>query len=508
MKKLLALLLAVVLVFGLAACSTDNKKENSTDGTISETQTDTTPSTENTETTEPSTEVTTPSDETTEGTEETTPPTEGSTNTESKPTEETSKKEDNKKEDTKTETTTSPTERPVVKDEDLNSSSQKKDDTMFNSYESFVQNSVTSESFSLSSAPSNLTALKPVCDCNIKFSGNLKNGSVEVTINGVGHGHSWGTAELHSVGKTTTNKNVASAGVSVSSPNGQMLVACGQCGFVKGENFIFVKIPGKSHGHGWSWPMEKVENKTCHCLDFLTGDFENGSYSPKVYGVISGSAPYICGHGWSTSKSVSTGVSAGATAGASASASVGTGIVGNVAAVGSSVSESVSKPHGLTGVPPCQHCGFRKYENIYGSKIITFKCLENGGSHTIDFTTFHKIGEKVNCPCGLTTSGNKANGSFSFSSKYSNHGHGWATSVSVGSPNTHSSSGEGWSTGASHSVGGTIQGVTNSESWSNSTSHSTGSSIVSRCSCEQEDVENGFIVKCPATNKYHVINYS
>ena len=191
MKKLLALLLAVVLVFGLVACSTDNKKENSTDGTISETQTDTTPSTENTETTEPSTEVTTPSDETTEGTEETTPPTEGSTNTESKPTEETSKKEDDTKEDTKTETTTP---------------SQKKDDTMFNSYESFVQNSVTSESFSLSSAPSNLTALKPVCNCNIKFSGNLKSGSVEVVINGVGHGHAWGTAELHSTGKTTTNK--------------------------------------------------------------------------------------------------------------------------------------------------------------------------------------------------------------------------------------------------------------------------------------------------------------
>jgi hypothetical protein len=423
---------------------------------------------------------------------------------------------------------------------------------MFNSYESFVQNSVTSESFSLSSAPSNLTALKPVCDCNIKFSGNLQNGSVEVTINGVGHGHSWGTAELHSVGKTTTNKNVASAGVSVSSPNGQMLVACGQCGFVKGENFIYIKLPGKSHGHGWSWPEEKNENKSCNCLDFLTGDFKNGSYSPEVYGIISGGAPYICGHGWSTSVSTSTGVTNTITESvgtAIGGASVSAGVAGSIGAgsiTGSSASHSSQE---LTGVPPCPTCGFRKYENIYGSKIITFRCLENGGSHTIDFTTFHKIGEKVNCPCGLTTSGNKANGSFGFAQKYSSHGHGWSTSVSVGTSATHSSSTEGWSTstgssqtvgsshsttvseswstGTSHSIG-TSQGVspsngqstsasqtvgvsqsgTVSGSWSTGTSSSIGSSYSSSCSCEHEEVENGFIVKCPATNKYHVINYS
>lgn len=508
MKKLLAFLLAVVLVFGLVACSTDNKKENSTDGTISETQTDTTPSTENTETTEPSEE----------NTEETTTPTEGSDNTENKPSEETTNKNDK-------ETSTPSENRPVVKDEDSNTSSQKKDDTMFNSYESFVQNSVTSESFSLSNAPSNLTELKPVCNCNIKFNGNLKSGSVEVVINGVGHGHSWGTAEMHSTASSSKSTSTASAGVSAFAPNGQMLIACGQCGFVKGENFIFVKIPGKSHGHGWSWPKEKVEDKTCHCLEFLTGDFENGSYSPEIYGIISGGAPYVCGHGWSTSKSVSTGISSDVSVGVSPS--VGTGIVGNAVSAGGSVSESVSKPQNLTGVPPCPNCGFRKYENIYGSKIITFRCLENGGSHTIDFTTFHKIGEKVNCPCGLTTSGDKANGSFGFALKYSGHGHGWSTSVSVGSPNTQSSStggynagasqtvgsshsntvSESWSAGTSHSVG-TTQGVTNSESWSTGTSHSTGSSIVSSCSCEYEEVENGFIVKCPATNKYHVINYS
>ena len=350
MKKLLALLLAVVLVFGLVACSTDNKKENSTDGAISETQTDTTPSTENTETTEPSEENTEGTGSTTDATEETTTPTEGSDNTENKPSEETINKNDK-------ETSTPSENRPVVKDEDSNTSSQKKDDTMFNSYESFVQNSVTSESFSLSNAPSNLTELKPVCNCNIKFSGNLKSGSVEVVINGVGHGHAWGTAEMHSTASSSKSTSTASAGVSVSAPNGQMLIACGECGFVKGENFIFVKIPGKSHGHGWSWPKEKVEDKSCHCLDFLTGDFKNGSYSPEIYGIISGGAPYVCGHSWSTSKSVSTGISSGITSGISSS--VGTGIVG------SSVSVSVSKPQNLTGVPPCQNCGFRKYENIY-----------------------------------------------------------------------------------------------------------------------------------------------
>ena len=491
MKKLLALLLAVVLVFGLVACSTDNKKENSTDGTISETQTDTTPSTENTETTEPSTEVTTPSEETPDGTEETTPPTEGSTNTESKPTEETLKKEDNKKEDTKTETTTSPTERPVVKDEDLDTSSQTKDDTMFNSYESFIQKTVSSESHSLNSAPSNLSSLKPICDCNIKFTGNLKSGTVEVVINGVGHGHGWAVAEYNaSTGTSTGVSGIASAGVTVSSPNGQMLVACGECGFVKGENFIYVKIPGKNHGHGWSWPTDEVKPvEKCNCLSNLTGDFNNGSYSVGNHS-----------HSWATTVSHSVGSSvANGTGSTTISKSEGW-------SESHSTSVGVSTPSAMTGVPPCHECGFRKYENVYGDKIITFKCTKTGESHTVNFTTTHKIGEKVNCICGLTTSGNASNGSFSFSSKYSDHGHAWASS-SNSWPSTSSST---ISSGVSQGIGSSQSAShSSSEGWSTTTGGSSIGSVSNyRCSCEREEVNNGFIVKCPATNKYHVIKYS
>lgn len=148
----------------------------------------------------------------------------------------------------------------------------------------------------------------------------------------------------------------------------------------------------------------------------------------------------------------------------------------------------------MVGVPPCSTCGFRRYDNIYGDKIITFRCQANKNDwHTINFTTFNKMGETVNCECGMYATGNEKNGSFSFAKGVDTHAHGWATSINYSNSSSGTSSNsvsQGW--GEVHSSSSSIGGV----------------SKIYKCDeCKWKDVDNGFIIKCPLTGKYHVFNY-
>ena len=411
----------------------------------------------------------------------------------------------------------------------------KKDNTIFESYESFLQDSVISETFSLQEEPENLSKLNSICDCNIKFSGDLKNGSLSLTINNEVHGHGWSTSESIASSKSSgvgiiaskTEGNSDSATASVSSSTTQALITCEECGFVKGNNFIYVKIPGKSHGHGWSWPTENKNQikvsisepefsdiDNCKRSYLFSGNYDSGEFVIKLNGSLHS-------HCWSTSysSSISNSIteqsnSTSRTEGTSASVGTTSQSWSEGVTSSSGVSESYGTSiSGMTGVPPCSECGFRKYDNNYGDKIITFRCNETGECHTINFTTFHKIGEKVNCECGLTTYGNRKSGGYSFSSKYSSVGHGWATSVSHSIQSKVESAIDELNKiqqGLSESINSSTSSNTESQSFGESYSESKSNSISAantECICRQESVMNGFIVKCPATNRYHVINY-
>lgn len=522
MKKLLALLLVIVLAVSFTACSVDNDKNTVTDGTVSETQTETTGKTDDTENigNAETTETPKPDGDTTDKN--------NKDETEGEVSNETTTPSNDKTPETDNNKNTASTERPIVKDETTT-----KDDTIFNSYESFLTQSVNAQDFSFGSEPKNLSALQSSsCDCKIKFSGDLKNGNISVTINGKTHGHGWSTSTSYSSSQSNTSSSSLSNGLtyagstgvshSVGTSQSQMLTPCDECGFVMGKNFIYIKLPDKSHGHGWSWPTN--EKTKCNCLDYIVGDYDNGSFSIIVNNTVPAPTSPNHFHSWSSqvptfkshsiSNSVSSSWSEGSSS-ASVSASIGTS---STHTQNWSVSETYTSSS-MSGNPPCNDCGFRRYENKYGNKVITFKCLEGNGTHTIDYTTFNKIGEKVNCSCGLKTYGDKANGSYSFGGAYSEHGCGWSTatcSESVShSWSTSISTTTGTSVGSSvsYGVGSSDSTASGGISWGESVGSSEGISFgtsvpYTPCACESEKVDNGFIVKCPTTNKYHVIKYS
>ena len=469
-KKLLTILLSIILIFSLVACS--NNDNMSTDSDISITEQNSTNTEENKETTDES--------ETTENTTVTNP-------SASSDVTETNSEKDNVSSDANND---DKTERPIVKEETVS-----KDDTAFDTYETFLTNVVNSQSFSLTEEPSNLSALNSSCDCNIKFSGDLENGSVTVRIGKENHSHSWGTSSStsQSQSKKQTQSSGVSIGNSISSSQGQIIKVCEECGFIKGTNFIFVKLPNKSHGHGWSWPNKTPENdkkpsqekepdneivKKCKCNYTFKGNYDEGNLTV----IISGQKH---SHNWKTTTSKTTTTtpskkpldnSLSEGIGQTPELNGSSNTANNKKADGISSSVSV----GMVGVPPCSTCGFRRYDNIYGDKIITFRCQANKNDwHTINFTTFNKMGETVNCECGMYATGNEKNGSFSFAKGVDTHSGTSSNSVSQGWGEVH---------GSSSSIGGV--------------------SKIYKCDeCKWKDVDNGFIIKCPLTGKYHVFNY-
>lgn len=504
-KKVLVILFSFILIFSLVACSNleDNIYSSNFDssGTVTENKNETILNNNGKED-----EITTNN---------------GENSVENIPTSSENNKDDNKENDIKNETT-----RPTIKDE----TPQNRDDTMFNSYETFLKETVETETFSLKEVPSNLSSLNSVCDCNIVFSGDLKNGSVSVKIGNENHTHGWGTTSSKSETKNSTLNHSASVGISVgqsiSNSSGQVIDVCDKCGFVKGNNFIFIKLPNKSHGHGWSWPnktpnenikptpkpeidSKPEQSQNCKCGYYLIGDYDNGSLTVKINGKEHS-------HSWSssTSKSISSDLkdsinnfpssnqgispwtSTSTSKGKSESTSESYGTIGGASSIG------------MTGVPPCTFCGFRRYSNIYGDKIITFRCQKDKTKpHEINFTTFNKINEKVDCICGMYATGNSKNGSFSFAKGVDTHAHGWASAVSssIKQSNTYTSKRDDKmpSTDKSTvSAGSMISGM------SDSVSSSSLKSVYKCSDCKWKEVDNGFIIKCPLTEKYHVINYN
>ena len=282
------------------------------------------------------------------------------------------------------------------------------DDTAFASYQEFYSAQVESKNYSFSAIPDSASKLKESCSCNITFSGSITNGSVSMKINGKNHEHSWKTASLMNVGST-------------------MLSSCETCGFVKGDNFIYVKIPSANHGHGWSWPTETIIDLPdfCACGYEINGNYTKGSvFITRRNGTMHG-------HVWGGDMSI-----------------YGEGSIESEIKDYASNSQSLGKTETaeMTEIVTypnrgCQECGFRRYTiaTTRGIKgVVSIGCgWKADGVHTYEFwlhnSTPHELIQDEythsNCSCGFRYTGDEMNGAFDLMINGKRHGHGWNTSA-------------------------------------------------------------------------------
>lgn len=331
-----------------------------------------------------------------------------------------------------------------------------KDNTVFDSYAAFAS-SISSDNYTSAKAP-NLSNIKTSCKCGIKLSGDIDNGSI--TIASLNHGHTWSTNislgmqgypdyngnsgitpyssdKIDSVnnGKSSStgvlnSQTGGSAGVANPQTGGSatssgvtetIFSACKTCGFIKGDNFIFIKLPNADHGHGWSWPIadkeilqkkEKYTWKQCTCT--LYGNFDEGFVRFSVFSKKNDKIVEKHTHRWGINSSESAPISSligalqdyvnnnhknsgvsdtiekntsyaealkeyqeAAKEASKSSASKQEAISGSTSAGGS------ASPRPNPGVSICSTCGFKRYIANNGQKVIMFNCPTTNKQHIV-----------------------------------------------------------------------------------------------------------------------------
>lgn len=450
----------------------------------------------------------------------------------------------------------------------------------FETYSAFYDSIVKQDKYTVSAFPSDFQNIETKCECKIEFSGDADFGAVDVTINGVKHGHGWGTSKTN----PSPTQNTKPAIEMVES-------ICDECGFAKGANFIFIKFANADHGHGWSWPIyvetvdtsenaddknkdktenteqssavtnnkqedknsvennsrptvsvtdttSKKENTTtqskpsntttstsqtnkepstnntsnntssntasskqpqklypdnCDCC-VIEGDFNDGKIT--AYNYVSAPGINYCTHAWNSGEVIKA-QRDNASSNNSSSAITGKPSTSNVG------SSSVS-----TGVPPCSTCGFRRYTNGDGERIITVKCKKNSSYHTV---TFVPSTSDAGCECGFTANATVNGGSFYVNINNKKHTHNWTTNYTA-----YKSFVNKTSNSSNTSIGVTSQGNSiNNSSSSNKTWATTGEALViipqinSECStCGYSISQFTAQIKCPIFGGYHYVKYN
>ena len=283
-----------------------------------------------------------------------------------------------------------------------------KDDTAFATYKEFYNKQLATNNHTFTAMPNSASTLSTKCDCNIKFSGAMENGTITVKINGKNHSHTWSSWDNSTLGATLIN-------------------SCTTCGFTKGSNFIYIKLPNANHGHGWSWSLKEtlVKPTSCACEYNIAGNYLQGSVSVMLNG-------YVHGHVWGGNNT--TGMEE-----PNRYASSDT--------FGDSLGSAEMTPVQTYPARACTECGFQRTILSTTKGIMGYVRINCGKdktkAHIYEFP-MHNTAEGdytySNCACGFASAGDEYSGGYNFIYNGEKHSHGWMSQTMITYPHTTSPS--------------------------------------------------------------------